>query len=727
MKLKRLFTAVLSTALALSLCAMPAMAVDGGTDDTTPPVKTSTSTIGTQKEGSITIYKRALDSTQTKGEAGDGETMTTTPQGTALKDTGFTIYQVMDTEALLAYYNDNPTGKQVEVKDYFTKYDEDHTATGLIEGIKAHGTQVLTNEQGVAQFTGLKVGMYLVIETQTPQAVTVPVEPFLVSIPMTRIGDKTVNADDNQNQKEWLYDVTVYPKNSIAKGTVKLVKQGEQGGKTTNLAGVQFTLYRKSDKEDNVYNEVTDTNLVTNEKGEVTLKDLTKGRYYLQETGYTANNDKGYILNTTGKFYFDIDKNGKAVAATDPAITDTNKVNDASFTIDTTGTTLTVTNYKPDIEKTVTKRDNTKDSHEADYGIGDAVPFTLTIDVPANVASLKTFKVTDTTDVKQLKHNANPVTVKGIKADTGNTEVEFAKDTDYTLTIDDTTGTMTVDFGTKKSDKFQSVAGGKIIIDYTATVQSGAIVAGSGNVNTAKIVYSRTTDTNIEEGPDSNKPYEITDKGVVYTFDLNIHKTGKGGTLSDKPLEGVTFDLYKKVESYEKDATTGDVSTTIKGQKYTTDNVCADAKKLGLTDNQDEKWIKIETVLKTGTDGKAAVTGLPSGTYKLVETQTVNGYNLLSKPVDAKLNLTYTTEWKTTKEYDEKGNQTKKETNTTTYTRGTDEVENPSAAIEIINRAGFTLPVTGGFGTLLFSGIGVLLVLAGVGVLFSLKKKPNRA
>ena len=40
---------------------------------------------------------------------------------------------------------------------------------------------------------------------------------------------------------------------------------------------------------------------------------------------------------------------------------------------------------------------------------------------------------------------------------------------------------------------------------------------------------------------------------------------------------------------------------------------------------------------------------------------------------------------------------------------------------------GFTLPVTGGFGTLLFSGIGVLLVLAGVGVLFSLKKKSNRA
>ena len=724
MKLKRLFTAVLSTALALSLCAMPAMAVGDTADDTTAPVKTSTSTIDTKQTGSITIYKRALDNTQTPGDPSNGET--TTAPGTALKDTGFTIYQVMDTEALLAYYNDNPTGKQVEVKDYFTDYKKDNTAKGLIEGITAHGTQVFTNEQGVAQFTGLKVGMYLVIETKTPQAVTVPADPFLVSIPMTRIGDKA--EENNQNQKEWLYDVTVYPKNSIAKGDVKLVKQGKQGdGTPTLLEGVQFSLFRKSDTEDNVYNEVTVTNPVTNASGEITLENLTKGRYYLQETGYASGYDKGYILNTTGKFYFDINGDGKAVAATDPAVIDTNKVDDGSFAINTSDNTLTVTNYKPDIEKTVTKRDGTTTEHEADYGIGDAVPFTLTIDVPANVASLKTFKVTDTTDVKQLKHNENPVTVKGIKADTGNTKVDFVKGTDYTLNIDDTTGTMTVDFGTKKSENLKSVAGGKIIITYTATVQDTAIVAGSGNVNTAKIVYSRKTGTDIEEGTDGNKPYEITDKGVVYTFGLNILKTGKGGTLSDKPLEGVTFDLYKKVESYEKDATTGDVSTTIKGQKYTNGNVCADAKKLGLTDNQDEKWIKIETVLKTGTDGKAAVTGLPSGTYKLVETKTVNGYNLLSKPVDAKLNLTYTTEWKTTTEYDEKGNQTKKETNTTTYTRGTDEVENPSAAIEIINRAGFTLPVTGGFGTLLFSGIGVLLVLAGVGVLFSLKKKPNRA
>lgn len=705
MKLKRLFTAVLSAALTLSLCAMPAMAAD----DTTTPVKTSTSTIDTQKEGSITIYKRAMDSGEKEGDHGDGETMTGKPQGTALKDTGFTLYQVMDTDALLAYYNDAAKAGQVDVKSYFTKYEEDNTAKGLIEKYQTpYKTQILTDENGMAAFTKLPVGMYLVIETKTPQAVTVPVEPFLVSIPMTRIGETAAG-------EQWLYDVTVYPKNSIAKGTVKLVKQGKQGDAApTPLEGVQFSLFRKSDTEGNVYNEVTVTNPVTNASGEITLENLTKGRYYLLETGYAANKDKGYILNTTGKFYFDINEKGKAVKVTDPEITD--NVADGSFAIDANGTTLTVTNYKPDIEKTVTKRNGDK-AHQADYGVGDDVQYTLTIDVPENVKSLKTFKVTDTTVASQLVQKEDSVVISAKNKDGG--DATPAKST-YTITVapDADNSVMTVDFF--KPSELADVAGGKITITYTATVQSGAIVAGDGNVNTAKIVYSRKT--GIEAVP-GDQTYEITDKGVVYTFGLKIHKTAKGGKENGNDLKEVTFDLYKMVEPYELEG--GQVKTTIRGVDYTDENL-ADAVKLGLTENKNEKWIKIET-LKTGDGGYVSAKGLPSGTYKLVETKTADGYNLLSKPVDAKLNLTYSEAWTTTTKYDEKGNQTKSTITTPTYTRGEEKVTDPSAEIEIVNRAGFTLPVTGGFGTLLFSGIGVLLVLAGVGVLFSLKKKSNRA
>ena len=708
MKLKRLFTAILSVALTLSLCAMPAMAEGATTAGAMP--KTSTSTIDKNQKGSITIYKRALDSSGNAGTAGDGETMVS-PQGAALKDTGFTLYQVMDTNTLLAYYNDNTTADQVDVKDYFTNYAENKTAAGLKTAYAtAYKSEVRTDENGKATFTELPVGMYLVIETKTPQAVTMPVEPFLVSIPMTRIGDKTTGAD-NQNQKEWLYDVTVYPKNNIAKGTVRLVKQGKQGSTTTPLAGVKFTLNKKNDT-DNDYTAVK-TDVATDTNGKITLDNLAKGRYYLQETGYTDGNDKGYILNTTGKFYFDIDENGKAVKVDD---TIAGKVDDASFTIDSTHATLTVTNYKPDIVKTVTKRDGTTTSHEADYGVGDAVPYTLTIKVPENITSLKTFTVTDTTVKAQLIQNKGSVKISG-KNNAGG-DVTLAKSA-YTITVapDANNSVMTVAF---TPSALTGVAGGEITIAYTATVQSGAIVAGDGNVNTAKIVYSRKTNLTDETG--GNKPYEITDKGVVYTFGLNIHKTAKGGTKDGAGLKDVTFDLYKKVDT---ETLNGNSKYPFCGQEYAAISG-DDAVKLGLTTNSAENWIKVKT-LTTGENGYVSAAGLPSGTYKLVETKTVNGYNLLSKPVDAKLNLTYAATWSTTKTYDDNGNQIKAETNTTNYTRDTAPVADPSAAIEIVNRAGFTLPVTGGFGTLLFSGIGVLLVLAGVGVLFSLKKKSNRA
>lgn len=708
MKLKRLFTAILSAALTLSLCAMPAMAEGATTAGAMP--KTSTSTIDKNQKGSITIYKRALDSSGNAGTAGDGETMVS-PQGAALKDTGFTLYQVMDTNTLLAYYNDNTTADQVDVKDYFTNYTTNKTAAGLKTAYAtAYKAEVLTDENGKATFTGLPVGMYLVIETKTPQAVTMPVEPFLVSIPMTRIGDKTTGAD-NQNQKEWLYDVTVYPKNSIAKGTVKLVKQGKQGSTTTPLAGVKFTLNKKNDTDDD-YTAVK-TDVSTDTDGKITLDNLAKGRYYLQETGYTDGNDKGYILNTTGKFYFDIDENGKAVKVDD---TIDGKVDDASFTIDSTHATLTVTNYKPDIAKTVTKRDGTANTHEADYGVGDAVPYTLTIKVPENITSLKTFTVTDTTVKAQLIQNKDSVKISG-KNNAGG-DVTLAKSA-YTITVapDANNSVMTVAF---TPSALADVAGGEITITYTATVQDTAVVAGNGNVNTAKIVYSRKTNLTDETG--GNKPYEITDKGVVYTFGLNIHKTAKGGTKDGAGLKDVTFDLYKKVDT---ETLNGNSKYPFCGQEYAAISG-DDAVKLGLTTNSAENWIKVKT-LTTGENGYVSAKGLPSGTYKLVETKTVDGYNLLSKPVDAKLNLTYAAAWSTTKTYDDNGNQIKAETNTTNYTRDTAPVTDPSAEIEIVNRAGFTLPVTGGFSTLLFSGIGVLLVLAGVSVLFSLKKKSNRA
>ena len=738
MKLKRFFTGVLSAVMALGVCALPAAAADATTGAATTS-KYTTSTIDTGKEGSITIYKRSMTSALPTEPAGNGET--TAPAGEPLENVGFTIYQVMDAGELVKYYDGITKGNAVTYKDYFDS-DAEFTASTLKDNVKSKEVKGLngepgekkTNVDGKVEFTGLEVGLYLVIETALPQAVTQKADPFLVSIPMTRIGagkDET----ENPNNKVWMYDVTVYPKNSIAQGDVTLEKKGVTGSDTANavsLDGVKFTLYRKSDT-DGKYTAVADCTDKVTASGQIQFSNLRKGSYYIMETGYADDADAGYILDTKAKYAFAIDKDGKVAENTDLTGADVVKATEGVFAIDPTKSKLTVYNYKPDVEKTVTKRDGsstvtntdgtTVGNHEADYGVGDKVTYTLTIDVPANIAKLKTFTVTDTTVAKQLVHDTGSVTVSAKNKDDKEVKDITSAYGKADIKTEGANSVLTIAF---TPANLESVAGGQITITYTATVQKDAVVAGSGNVNSAKLQYSRTTDKDkTEEG--GNKPYEIEDQSVVYTFSTSLLKKGEGGTYGDKAMPNVTFELYKKVENSEwkNDA------VTIAGKSYQKKDVVRpeDIVALGLSKDKTETWIKITYDGKdegtTGPDGKLTYTGLPKGTYRFVETKTLNGYNLLSKPVDAKLTLDYTTTWDTSSTY-ENGVLVKHKYNTTSYkSNGKDAT--PGAEITIINRSGFTLPVTGGFGTLLFSGIGVLLVLAGVAVLFSMKKKNDRA
>lgn len=745
MKLKRFLTGVLSAVMALSVCALPA-AADGEGAGTTPP-KYTTSTINKSKTGSITIYKRSMTETIPTEPAGKGETVIN-PSGEALENVGFTIYKVMDAGELVKYYDGITTGDAVKYQTYFKANTTEFTAENLTDEVKGKEVKETsessgekkTDKAGKVEFTGLEVGLYLVIETTLPQAVTQKAEPFLVSIPMTRIGagkDETTNP----NNEVWMYDVTVYPKNSIAQGNVTLEKKGVTGSDTAHavgLDGVKFTLYRKSDT-DGTYTVVADCTDKVTASGQIQFSNLRKGSYYIMETGYADNADAGYILDTKAKYAFAIDKEGKVAANTDLTGNDVVNETEGVFAISRTDSKLTVYNYKPDVEKTVTKRDGnntvtntdgtTVGNHEADYSVGDKVTYTLTIDVPANIAKLRTFTVTDTTVAAQLVHDTGRVTVSAKNKDNTVTDITSAYGTPDIKTTEGKNSVLTIAF---TPANLESVAGGQITITYTATVQKDAIVAGSGNVNSAKLQYSRTTDTTkAEEG--ENKPYEIEDQSVVYTFSTSLLKKGEGGTYDGTAMPGVKFELYKKVETDEWGT---DDTVVIAGKTYAkSSDVVKNAVELGLATDANETWILIphpdalnagrgDDAGTTDANGKLTYSGLPKGTYKFVETKTLDGYNLLSEPVDAKLNQQYSTVWTTSTTY-VGGKLEKNKYSSTTYTG--DEASTTDNPITIINRSGFQLPVTGGFGTLLFSGIGVLLVLAGVAVLFSMKKKNDRA
>ena len=696
MKLKRLFTAILSAALTLSLCAMPAMATEGGTTAGTP-LADGMPVWDTTKKGSITIHKfeynpsSGAPSQQGTGAEGEGAPAGATP----LDGVTFEIYQVQSQTWLESYYGGQVTASsqdfsKMDASDYYTK----NSTTGAIT-VNSGATKVATvttttteTDKGVAKKDGLALGLYLVVETKAPDKVTSPADPFLVSVPMTRIADN----DTTNKLTDWIYDVHVYPKNSTTYGQVTIEKKGYTGGGTgVALEGVQFKLQKQNgadwtditanDSNGSTYNLTTDIN------GKITIAVLSQGEYRIFEDAYSNTSaNKGYILDAE-YHTFTVQKNGQIQV-------------DGNVSANAT---IQVANHRPDMKKEVKKGDSW--AQDAPYGVGDTVPYKITIEVPQNIDKLSTFTVTDTPT--GLKDNVGSIKIKD-----GTTALTSG--TDYTVAAEGTDG-FKIDF-ILTSNTVKACAGHTVTITYNAVVKDTAVVGGNGNSNNAKLTYTNKINSDNTPGTTTNT---IEDSAVMYSFGIKVKKTTEDGTT---PLQGVVFDLYREAKTGETPIVNAET-----------------VKKTGL--DSTKSWILVKSGLTTDANGiidtsdSANITnythGLANGDYYLVETKTVKGYNLLTKPVEVKLDVTATTTWQKTNVYDASGNLVKHGTVTkTTFTHTSnngDATKTELAVAKVVNRKGFTLPVTGGFGTLLFSGIGVLLVLAGVGVLFSLKKKPNRA
>lgn len=745
MKLKRLFTAILSAALTLSLCAMPAMAADGGTGTTTGPLKTPTA-IDWNKTGKLTIHKYETKNAPAAGApTDDGETSTAPSGTTPLNGVTFTLYQVEGVDWLKKYYQGTGTPTAMPTVDKYANTDGSLKPTTVIFS----QTEVTTGDSskpwsdGTAVAENLALGLYLVVETDKPDAVKETTDPFLVSIPMT----SSVNTTD------WLYDVTVNPKNVTKYGDVTLKKVGYTGSSEDTsviMTGYKFKLYKliggvwkqitkmpkngQDNEGDLLVPEHEDGILTTEGSGEISVAGLTKGVYAFVETG--VNSKQGYILDAETAYVFTLDAEGAMKEASSSDVTETHFgtetkalkydcVKSATTTTGTTTTNLEVINYKPDLNKTVKDRKgNPSATYDADYAIGDKVPFVLTITVPENIAKLKTFKVTDTINTTQLAYN-NDVAVTGTAVATSVPALTAA---DYTITYNTAKDGFTIDFKGTGLTAINAYAGGTITITYSATLQEGAAVVDGTTLNTvnknsAELKYSSKTTVDTE--PETGDPYTIHEEAAVYTFKAGIHKTNEDGNSLDE----VKFDLYKKFDPATEVMVSTNDGVIYKGAtvKFLTND---EANRLGLNDASpapatSDKWYKVAENQETKSGGYVVVKGLPKGTYKFVETKTKEGYNLLTKPVDANLNVEYKTVRDESTIYNTDGTKTHNVTSITYK----DEAGNAYKYedIKVINRKGFTLPVTGGFGTLLFSGIGLLLVLVGVSVLFSLKKKTNRA
>lgn len=610
---------------------------------------TTPSTIDITKEGSITIHKYEYN--EDDGTTGNGSENEQAPDGARpLKDAGFTIYKVANEEDLKGYYSTNPKALP-SVGDYTTKDGKIKTeyAKGQV------GKEITTGTDGIAKFEHLALGFYVVVETKTPDKVTTAIKPFLVSVPMT-----------TTDGESWLYDVHVYPKNKTTYGGVTLEKQGNT--EADKLAGVIFVLQKKTG---NTWTNVTTSekdeeklDLVTNESGKISVDGLSQGAYRFIETDCGKND--GYIMDGATTYEFGVGADGQ---------------------IRYNGETkknikITAKNEKPDLTKEVKDRTGDTWKQDSDYNVGDMVPYKITVKVPSNITKLKYFTVTDTP--KNLKDDVKTVAVK-VKDE--NTAVEGKA-----YTVVEAGNGFTVTFNPAK---MTSYAGKELVITYNAELLSTAKTTTDGNSNTAKLEYSNKILPDTDDGSNPNKPGEpgkdtIEDKAIVYTFKLNIIK--KAISANGAALGGVKFDLYKEVPAgTEKAATEKEV------------------KEAGL--NASKTWLKVASNLTTDDKtGEVSCSGLANGTYYLVETKTVEGYNLLKAPVEVNLKVEYvttTTENGVTKTDFTENNKLSDGTHTET----------------IINKKGFQLPTTGGMGTLLFSVIGVIVMIAAAFILLKGRKK----
>lgn len=727
MKLKRFLTGVLSAVMALSVCALPAAAADEGNTTGATTTAPSTSTIDTGKKGSITIHKYLMEHIESAKAPNNGEAIDTTDKtvfpedAKAASGVEFTIYQVMSKDDLIKYYN----GELANYKDSTPTYKDfvdENTADGTytIKQDKVVNSSaispVTTNTAGVAEFKDIELGLYVVIETKTPPAVTKAVTPFLVSVPMTKV---ETDANSKKTATEWLYDIHVYPKNSTATGSVTLMKKGVIGNDTANatpLAGVEFKLEHLKDGQDETsddnWEQIKNGNenyfTTASNDGSVTISGLNPGKYRFTEIGYATGSENKFIINNGAKYVFEAKAGANnTVTVKQPE----NAKNSGDYKAE--GNTVTVYNYAPDVDKQVY---NTKESNYkkfADCGIDDTIKYQVKVVLPENFNNLKKFILTDTP--VGIVDDVNSVEIYSKLPDDSNPqEAKLAKGTDYTVTKSG--DGFVVNFSTGRVGEYK---GQPLYVCYTAKLKTNnedGTLAGTtsttGNPNTIDLTYSNKINiTPGEEDKDENNSH-IKDDAVVYSFEIDVTKTAE--TTKGKALPGVKFDLYKQVDK-DKDKDALDDTTA---KNYGFDTTKAD-------------YVLVKSDLTTDAEGKISYKGLANGTYWLRETKTVDGYNLLASPVKVELNLTYKLTWEENKGY--KNNtlvkhdyNVKEENFDGKATQGADRNTYGIASATIVNKKGFQLPVTGGFGTLLFSGIGVLLVLAGVAVLFSMKKKNDR-
>ncbi len=248
----------------------------------------------------------------------------------------------------------------------------------------------------------------------------------------------------------------------------------------------------------------------------------------------------------------------------------------------------------------------------------------------------------------------------------GEEETNIVNASNYTLTTAAAALTDGCTFEIKFTDAFCDtlVDNDQIIVTYEAKLNENSVIAGDGNPNETWLTYG--------ENSGNSTTHEFT---TTYVYEFDLIKTD----AENKLLDGAEFKLYDAAEGGNEILVVKEADGTYRLAK------------------EGESG---EAIVVTG--GSATITGLDGGTtYYLEETVAPEGYNKLSS------RKAFTIDSSNLK---------------ATYDQENDNAYQPGTGVQIVNKTGSVLPETGGFGTVLFTLIGSILII-GAGILLVTKKR----
>lgn len=339
--------------------------------------------------------------------------------------------------------------------------------------------------------------------------------------------------------------------------------------------------------------------------------------------------------------------------------------NDAICSIDTTAKQVTI-KEKNGVPTVTKKVEYASDSwgEGNDGNVGDTVNFQTTINV------------TDGDPTNYVLHDKMS---NGLNFQTGTISVKKNDKpfTDYTIEtpIDDCTFEIKFKDGTLQTND-------KVVVTYSATINSNAVVGTAGNDNDTWLVYG-------DEG-------KITrSKTKTYTWSFNILKFFTDSNGDKKYLADVEFVLYRK-------------DNTAKKTEYA--QFDSNNKLTGWTATESEAG-----KLRTNATSNVCVEGLDAGTYFLKETATPVGFNSLTSDVEVQITsncntltgANYAVEYRMDNE------------------EGFTDTDEQEKVVPIENNRGTTLPSTGGIGTTIFYVVGGGLMAAAAILLITKKRMEN--